>query len=152
MKVYLKSVGHQELKEVSSYEEASRVVREYIKERNLGNSQWMGGSVQEDGKAIARVSYNGVVWPPEPWKEGMKALYVPEYLVYKEPETTRTFKVVSASLGGGSLKVKEASKDYVLGLLGASAKTFLETAVAGDVLATNAHVVICTTPPSAPTG
>ena len=48
--------------EVNSYTAASKVVREYIDENNLGSKEFSGGSIKHNGKVIAHVSYNGRVW------------------------------------------------------------------------------------------
>lgn len=47
---------------VSDLAEASRVCRQFITEHDLGGGNWTGGTVYQDGKKIARVSYNGRVW------------------------------------------------------------------------------------------
>lgn len=47
--------------EVSSTEEASRRVLEYIDRYNLGAGNFTGGLVCLDGKPTARISYNGRV-------------------------------------------------------------------------------------------
>jgi len=41
---------------------ASVVCRNYITRNGLGGGNWTGGQVFENGKQIARVSYNGRVW------------------------------------------------------------------------------------------
>lgn len=50
---------------VSSMEAASKVCRDYIGEHELGCGNWAGGEIVENGKTIAKVSYNGRVWYPE---------------------------------------------------------------------------------------
>ncbi len=47
---------------VATLGEASKAVRAYLDEMNVGASQWIGGDVRLGGKVIARVSYNGSVW------------------------------------------------------------------------------------------
>lgn len=57
---------------VSSYEEASRLVQEFIEDNDLGGGNWSGGAVYKNGKQVAYVSYNGRVWEgksPEKGKE-----------------------------------------------------------------------------------
>ena len=48
----------------------------------LGGGNWGEPRVErQDGKkwvAFARVSYNGRIWPPEPWQPGRKALFEKE--------------------------------------------------------------------------
>jgi hypothetical protein len=45
--------------------EASRICRAYIKQFDLGAGNWSGGLVCLGRKPLARVSYNGRVWPVE---------------------------------------------------------------------------------------
>jgi len=59
---------------VADLAEASRLVRAYIEEHDLPSSRWSGGSVMDGGLVVARVSYNGRVWPPEPWRPGIEPL------------------------------------------------------------------------------
>jgi hypothetical protein len=47
---------------VKTLAEASKVCRRYITENDLGGGNWTGGKVVCNGKAVARVSYNGKVW------------------------------------------------------------------------------------------
>jgi len=50
--------------EVSSLAEASRVCLAYIAHNELGKGNWSGGQVcDHNGRRVARVSYNGRVWP-----------------------------------------------------------------------------------------
>jgi hypothetical protein len=56
----------EEWRAVADLEEASRACRAYVEYLNLGGGNWSGGLVVDaKGKAVARVSYNGRVWPPE---------------------------------------------------------------------------------------
>lgn len=48
--------------EVATLKGASEICLKYIANWNLGGSNWAGGQVYEDGKQVARVSYNGRVW------------------------------------------------------------------------------------------
>lgn len=50
---------------VTNVEEASRLCRKYITQYNLGGGNWTGGQISENGREIARVSYNGRVWNTE---------------------------------------------------------------------------------------
>lgn len=59
---------------VNSLQEASKVCRDYIERNQLGSGNWTGGMVSEDGKQVARISYNGRIWPPGDWRPGMKPL------------------------------------------------------------------------------
>jgi hypothetical protein len=47
--------------------EASRACRAYIREHDLTMHNWSGGKVTQNGRVVARVTYNGRVWTPEPW-------------------------------------------------------------------------------------
>jgi hypothetical protein len=61
---------------VSSFEEASRVCQNFIREHELGGGNWTGGTVTDaKGRVIGRVSYNGRVWPPGKWTSRTKALW-----------------------------------------------------------------------------
>ena len=71
----LPGVQDQEV-DVKDLAEAGAVCRRWIEENDLGGGNWAGGQVtDENGVQIAQVSYNGRVWPPGPWHEGMKPLY-----------------------------------------------------------------------------
>lgn len=56
--------------EVASFEEASAWCRFYIEAHELGGGNWSGGHIYENGKQIARVSYNGRVWKGTKWVMG----------------------------------------------------------------------------------
>ena len=51
---------------VASLEDASALCRAFIAEHDLGGGNWSGGLVRDTatGVVVARVSYNGRVWPP----------------------------------------------------------------------------------------
>ena len=36
-----------------------------------------GKIVDAEGNPVARISFNGKVWPPEPWTPGMAPLFIP---------------------------------------------------------------------------
>ena len=63
--------------EVNGFKEASVVCRAYIAQHNLGAGNWTGGTIRQGKEIIARVSYNGRVWPVGEWNSGMKPLYDP---------------------------------------------------------------------------
>jgi|GEM_PF-1008240 len=48
--------------EVATFKGASLICTKYIANWNLGGGNWAGGQVYEDGKQVARISYNGRVW------------------------------------------------------------------------------------------
>lgn len=62
---------------VASLADASTVVRRYVDTTGIGAASLpLGfGDVTDDaGQVIARVSYNGNVWPARKWRRGMKPL------------------------------------------------------------------------------
>lgn len=87
MKVKLSAIGNPDFNqpenigipttwvEVADYQEASKVCREFISRNALGGGNWNGGEVRQGDQVIAKVSYNGRVWPPGTWTPRMKALY-----------------------------------------------------------------------------
>ena len=51
---------------VNSIDEASKAVRKYIEEHNLGAGNWAGGKVwTEENKYVGYISYNGRFWESE---------------------------------------------------------------------------------------
>ena len=55
-------------KVISSLWEASEAVGKFILDNDLGAGNWAGGDVfNKEGKVIARISYNGRAWTPEPY-------------------------------------------------------------------------------------
>jgi len=51
---------------VGSLGEAADVCRAWIAEHDLGSGNWTGGVVRDDDRTmLARISYNGRVWPTE---------------------------------------------------------------------------------------
>ena len=69
--------------DAEQYEEASNIVRGYIQVGDMTSSAWTGGRIRAEaetvrgGRIVARVSYNGKVWGPEPWQAGVVPLYDP---------------------------------------------------------------------------
>jgi len=60
----------------ADFAEASQHCRAYIAEHDLGGGNWAGGEVRDHtGALVARVSYNGKVWPPGPWAPEVKPLW-----------------------------------------------------------------------------
>jgi hypothetical protein len=56
--------------EVDSLKEASNLTQKFIKEFNLGASNWIGGVVLDSSmKFVANISYNGRVWDNENWQD-----------------------------------------------------------------------------------
>ena len=49
--------------EVPDMEQASLACRDYIDEFDLGAGNWSGGDVFRGEQKIARISYNGKIWP-----------------------------------------------------------------------------------------
>lgn len=60
------------------FQEASQACLDYIAKNELGSGNWAGGEVTRGPELVARVSYNGKVWPPEPWHSGQKPLWPAE--------------------------------------------------------------------------
>jgi hypothetical protein len=60
---------------VEDFAAASKACRDYIEENDLGSGNWTGGDIRENGKVVAKVSYNGTVWPPGEFAIGMKPLW-----------------------------------------------------------------------------
>lgn len=60
---------------VSSFAEASKVCQKYIDDNDLGGGNWTGGTIYEDGKEIAYVSYNGRIWEGKEWSVTRKELF-----------------------------------------------------------------------------
>ncbi len=47
-------------------EVAAALCEDYIQENDLGSGNWTGGEILEDGRLVARVSYNGRIWNADP--------------------------------------------------------------------------------------
>ena len=47
---------------VLDWAHASREVRKYIEQEDLGSSQFVGGTVTKDGERLGYISYNGRAW------------------------------------------------------------------------------------------
>jgi hypothetical protein len=96
--VILSSVGNPDLRQdptrplpgvptakrkVKDFAAASQACLAYIALHELGGGNWNGGDIlDEQGKRIASVSYNGFVWPPGEWTPGAEPL--------NKPPTNRT--------------------------------------------------------------
>ena len=64
---------------VASLAEASRVCRAYLERSGAGSSGWSGGEVRDESwEVVARVSFNGRVWPPGAWTPSVKPLFDPK--------------------------------------------------------------------------
>ena len=46
----------------STMANAAQICRDYIAKHDLGSGNWAGGDIVENGKIVAKVSYNGRVW------------------------------------------------------------------------------------------
>lgn len=47
----------------STFDECSKICRQYITDNDLGSGNWNGGQIiDENGNQVARVSYNGRIW------------------------------------------------------------------------------------------
>jgi hypothetical protein len=51
------------LVEVKDFAEASAVCRAYITQHNLGAGNWAGGTIHQGKRVVAKLSYNGRIWP-----------------------------------------------------------------------------------------
>lgn len=60
---------------VSSFIEASRIYSDLRDRSGLGGSKWPEGKIFENDRQIARISYNGRIWSPEPWTPDSVPLY-----------------------------------------------------------------------------
>ena len=49
--------------EVKNFAQASAICRAYIAKFDLGGGNWTGGMIREGERVVAKVSYNGRVWP-----------------------------------------------------------------------------------------
>lgn len=75
--VYLKQFGYRGTwVKVADSPAATRAVRAFIDEHDLGSSTWAGGDVRHatTHKRVATVSYNGRVWPVGGWSEGVEEI------------------------------------------------------------------------------
>lgn len=52
---------------LTSLEECSKLYQNIRDRSNLGASSFADGNVLCDGKIVARISYNGRIWSPEPY-------------------------------------------------------------------------------------
>lgn len=70
-------IGNRMTVNVGSLAEASA---EYAKERDAsgeGASTFPAGTIMQNRRKIAHVSYNAKVWPPEPWTPKLAPLFDP---------------------------------------------------------------------------
>ena len=49
--------------EVKNFAQASAISRAYIAKFDLGGGNWIGGMIREGKRVVAKVGYNGRVWP-----------------------------------------------------------------------------------------
>lgn len=76
---------------VSSLRDASKVAQDFIRREDLGGGNWTGGAVFNDqGKQVARISYNGRVWEPGPWQSA------------KEIKVGSSYRILDYFTGGDS--------------------------------------------------
>ena len=59
---------------VPTLTDAAKICLEYIDHNDLGGGNWTGGQVFKGKEQVAKVSYNGRVWPPGPWTPEMQPL------------------------------------------------------------------------------
>ena len=71
---------------VNSITEASYAIQAYIDKNNLPSSTFDGGQIIDDfGKVIAVVSYNGRVWEPK-WNQSSAAWVVSDKEIIFDPD------------------------------------------------------------------
>jgi hypothetical protein len=61
--------------QVSGYEEGSRVYGERRDDSDLGASGFGDGWLHEGSARVARISYNGRIWDPGPYRPDAVPLY-----------------------------------------------------------------------------
>lgn len=74
MTLKMKVDGRVQETEVAHLADASAVYSRYRDASGLGASALPDGKVYIGGRMVARVSYNGNVWRPEPWQPGAQPL------------------------------------------------------------------------------
>lgn len=96
---------------VEDFAAALKACRDYIEENDLGSGNWTGGDIRENGKVVAKVSYNGAVWPLGDFAIGMKPLWpepkedAPKPKDPLEWETAQTDTPFGPILVGGCFRI-----------------------------------------------
>lgn len=99
---------------VEGFSEASRICRDYIKENELGNGNWTGGKIEQDGKEIAQVSYNGTVWPL-PQRMNDQPLWAPEQAKQADPIDAFEWEKATVKIDGyGDISVTGCFRNAVI--------------------------------------
>jgi hypothetical protein len=70
-------IGNRASVNVSSFEEASRIYTQYRDASLEGASTFPDGIILDRTRTVARVSYNGKVWPPTKWSRRQVPLFNP---------------------------------------------------------------------------
>lgn len=75
--MFLKLPKSRKLQPVKDFAEASTIYSNQRDRSGLGASAYADGFVLADDQktTLARISYNGRVWPPEPWTPDQKPLW-----------------------------------------------------------------------------
>jgi hypothetical protein len=60
---------------VETLEHASRRYCERRDQTGLGASDFPEGELMRDGVIVGRISYNGRIWQPAPWRPGDRPIY-----------------------------------------------------------------------------
>lgn len=60
---------------VETLEHASRGYCERRDQTGLGASDFPEGELMRDGVIVGRISYNGRIWQPAPWRPGDRPIY-----------------------------------------------------------------------------
>ena len=101
---------------VKDFAEASKVCTDYIKEHELGGGNWTGGQIEQDGKKVAAVSYNGAVWAI-PQRMNDKPIWSPEQPAAKQPDPMDAFEWEKATInieGYGEISVTGCFRNGVI--------------------------------------
>jgi hypothetical protein len=70
-------IGNRASIRVFSFEQASLLYRQYRDSTLEGASTFPDGTILDGTRTIARVSYNGKIWPPRKWVPGQTPLFTP---------------------------------------------------------------------------
>jgi hypothetical protein len=70
-------IGNRASIEVASFQEASQIYAQYRNASLEGASTFPDGTILDGTRTVARVSYNGKIWPPRKWVPGQTPLFNP---------------------------------------------------------------------------
>lgn len=101
---------------VKDFAEASKICTDYIKEHELGAGNWTGGQIEQDGKKIAVVGFNGAVWAI-PQRMNDQPIWSPEQPAAKQPDPMDAFEWEKATInidGYGEISVTGCFRNGVI--------------------------------------